>query len=205
MERECVMNEPAMADARYGWDDYRSWPDTERWELIGGAAYAMSPSPGVRHQALAGALYRSLAEHLEGKACRPFIAPLDVKLSESDVVQPDILVVCNPTQVHDTHIEGAPALVVEVISPASEKFDRITKHRLYEQFAIAEYWLVTPYPPLLEIFTLQHQRYVLHAGGTTGECVASHVFPDLQLTLTDLFDLPYSDDERRLLRVKESA
>jgi len=187
----------------FTWKDYRAWPDETRWELLGGTAIAMSPSPGVRHQALATRIGGVFSGFFKGKNCRPFVAPLDVKLSEHDVVQPDLLVVCDPAQIKDTHIEGAPTLVVEIVSPSSEKQDRLAKMKLYERFGIKEYWIVTPYPPLLEIHTLESGRLSLHSGGSLGEKISSPTFPHLEIDLTEVFDLPFTEEERKIFVVKE--
>ena len=82
----------------FTWDDYRGWPYDERWELIDGEAYAMSPSHGYRHQDVSMHLSGAFFNYFKGKKCRPFTAPLDVKLSQAGIVQPDLLVVCDPQQ-----------------------------------------------------------------------------------------------------------
>ncbi len=132
------------ADTRFTWDDYRLWPETERWELIDGVAYAMSPAPSTKHQTVAGNIFGRLLQHLSGKPCRPFIAPTDVRLSDLDVVQPDILVVCKPGQITPSHIEGAPDVVVEVLTPATSTCDQREKKALYERCGVREYVLVDP-------------------------------------------------------------
>ncbi len=118
-------------DTLFTWADYRTWPDDERWELITGVAYAMSPTPSTRHQIVTVNLLSRLTQYLSGKPCRPFVAPTDVKLSDWDVVQPDILVVCDPARITPTHIEGAPDVVVEVLSPTTSAKDLRQKKALY--------------------------------------------------------------------------
>jgi Uma2 family endonuclease len=109
----------------YSWDDYRSWPDDERWELIGGEAFAMSPAPSTRHQTVALNFGVMLKSALAGKKpCTPFLAPVDVKLSEQDVVQPDLL--------------------VEVLSPHTSARDLREKKALYERAGVKEYLVVDP-------------------------------------------------------------
>jgi len=131
-------------DRPFTWNDYRSWPDEERWEIIDGLVYAMSPAPSTKHQSVAGNLFGRLYQGLAGKPCRPFIAPTDVKLSNLDVVQPDILVVCDPDRITPTHIEGAPDLVIEVLSPATSAKDLRQKKALYERAGVREYLVVDP-------------------------------------------------------------
>lgn len=194
-----VKHEPGFT-----WADYQSWPDDERWEIIGGKAFAMSPSPGIRHQDIVINMARELSLFFKGKTCRPFTAPLDVKLSEYDVVQPDLMVVCEPKQFQGTHIEGAPRLVVEIASPSSVSHDRLAKMRLYQLAGVEEYWIVTPYPPMVEIFRLESGHYHLHAGGTQKDSIASAVFPDLKLNLAEVFDIAYTAEEMKIFEVRES-
>jgi Uma2 family endonuclease len=106
-------------DARYTWADYRSWPEDERWELIDGVAYGMSAAPSIRHQDVVGGMFSRIEQQLRGGSCRPYIAPTAVRLSEHDVVEPDILVMCDPGKVRPSHIEGPPDLIVEVLSPGT--------------------------------------------------------------------------------------
>lgn len=86
-------------DARYTWAEYRSWPEDERCELIDGVAYGMPAAPSIRHQEVVGAVFSRIEQQLRGGSCRPYIAPTAVKLSEHDVVEPDILVVWDPARV----------------------------------------------------------------------------------------------------------
>ena len=105
---------------KFTYFDYVTWPDDERWELIDGEAYDMSPAPSIKHQKITGNLYVLLARHPEKKPeCFVGIAPLDVVFSEHDVVQPDILVVCDRKKITEANIQGAPDLVIEVLSPST--------------------------------------------------------------------------------------
>ena len=149
-------------DRRYTWTEYQTWSDDERWELIDGVAYNMSPAPSTRHQAIAGNFFSSLYRQLTGKTCRPFMAPTDVRLSETDVVQPDILVVCDPGKITPSHIEGAPELVVEILSPGTSAKDLREKKWLYQRSGVREYIVVDP----LELYV---QRFLLSAEGRYGE------------------------------------
>ncbi|MBN1842790.1 MAG: Uma2 family endonuclease [Deltaproteobacteria bacterium] len=99
---------------KFTYADYLTWPDDERWELIDGQAYCMTPAPSVTHQRIANNPNILLSTHPEKKAeCFVGIAPTDVVLSESDVVQPDIFVVCDKDKITEANIRGAPDLVIE--------------------------------------------------------------------------------------------
>lgn len=135
-------------DGRYTLADWRAWPPGERWELIDGLAYAMSPAPRVPHQEKAFDLGRKLGNFLEGKPCRPFMAPLDVFLYESEgdgvVVEPDVMVVCDPAKIRDDGIHGAPDFVAEVLSDSTANKDFGVKKELYERAGVREYWIIHP-------------------------------------------------------------
>ena len=147
--------------ARYTVQDYLSWPDDVRRELIDGEIYDMTPAPSLDHQETVGALYSALREEAGrqqgggGGPCQVFIAPVDVVLSEDTVVQPDLIVVCDPAKTADRRrVHGAPDLVVEVLSPSTSIKDRREKRRLYEVHGVAEYLIVDPDEHYAEYFRL---------------------------------------------------
>ncbi len=141
------------SEYHYTYKDYRQWGDDERWELIDGVAYNMSPAPRLRHQDIGGTIYVKLSEHLRGKPCKAYIAATDVfiprvnEMDEDDVdtvVQPDVLVVCDKAKLRDKGIWGAPDLVVEVLSPSTSRKDQHEKFDLYQRAGVREYWVVDP-------------------------------------------------------------
>jgi Uma2 family endonuclease len=147
--------------------DYLTWSDDQRYELIDGMAYLMAPAPDVAHQDVAGEIYFQIRQALQGKPCRAFIAPIDVRLpkyAEADdqidtVVQPDVLVVCDSGKIDRRGIRGAPDWIVEVLSPATAGHDQIKKRRLYERSGVREYWLVHPVDRVLTVYRLQDNEY----------------------------------------------
>ncbi|MFN8611786.1 MAG: Uma2 family endonuclease [Vulcanimicrobiota bacterium] len=166
--------------------DYRSWDDDQRWEVIAGEAYAMS-SPSSLHQLVSMALTARLLQILAGSPCRLLAAPMDLKLSEHDVVQPDLLVVCDPQQIRPTHIEGPPRLVVEIVSPSTQRHDRLRKLSLYAHSGVAEYWLVTPHPFLVEVLRNVNGSFSIAQVCNEHDTLKSPAFPDLSLDLAELF------------------
>jgi Uma2 family endonuclease len=188
---------------RYSWNDYRSWDDDKRWEIIDGELYDMSPSPTTRHQMISSELAATLHGHVKGGKCRVFPAPMDVKLSDEDVVQPDLLVVCNSSQIKNTHIEGPPELVVEIASPSTATHDRIRKLRLYARSGIKEYWLVSPYPSLIEVLLLDGETYRIQAAFGKTDILRSPTFPDLQIDLKDVFSFPIDPGEE-IMEIREA-
>ncbi|MEX2445264.1 MAG: Uma2 family endonuclease [Alkalispirochaeta sp.] len=140
-------------DDHYTYGDYRRWPDGERWELINGTAWNMSPAPSRAHQAVLGRLHLLFGTWLQNKPCQVFLAPFDVVLpadpqqanDEVDtVVQPDLSVFCDFTRLTDAGGRGAPDLVVEILSPWTSKKDLNDKFTLYESRGVREYWVVDP-------------------------------------------------------------
>ncbi len=186
----------AARQLRYTWEDYRGWPDTERWELIDGEAFSMSPGPNLRHQRILHQLDRQMGDFFEGKPCVVFPSPTDVRLSEQDVVQPDLMVVCNKTLLKETHIDGPPTLIVEIHSPSTAAFDRTRKLRLYARSGVKEVWLINPYPWLAEVFVLDGASYRLVQACEKNDTLTSIVFPELKIELSKVFDFEIPPEER---------
>ena len=150
------------AEQHFTYKDYRSWPDDERWELIDGVAYLMS-APSTPHQAVQREIFGTLYAFLRGNPCRLFAAPLDVffprlrEQAEDDVdtvVQPDIVVVCDPDKIRHNGIWTAPDVVVEILSPSTSRKDQNEKYRLYERSGVREYWVVDPMGKWLQQYRL---------------------------------------------------
>ena len=151
----------------YNYGDYLTWSDDDQYELIDGEAFMMSPAPDLAHQDVAGEIYFQIRQALQGKPCRAFIAPVDVRLPKHDeaddqidtVVQPDLFVVCNSNKLDKRGVRGAPDWIVEVLSPSTASRDQITKRNLYERHGVGEYWLVHPVDRVLTIYRLENGEY----------------------------------------------
>ncbi|WP_394754357.1 Uma2 family endonuclease [Crenothrix sp.] len=149
------------------YDDYLTWPDDVRYELIDGVAYVMAPTPDLAHQDIAGEIFRQAANILAGKSCRVFIAPVDVRLPKKDeadehidtLVQPDVMVVCDSSKLDRPGIRGAPDWIVEVLSPSTASHDQTKKRALYELHGVREYWLVHPVDRVLTVYCLINGEY----------------------------------------------
>lgn len=135
--------------------EFRSWPeDGKRYELIDGEAY-VSPSPSRRHQEFIFELARLLGNYLEEHPiAKAFLAPLDVELDEENVFQPDVFVVLNThsDRLLESHVVGAPDLVIEVLSPSNATRDRNLKFRRYAAKDVAEVWLADPNARSIELY-----------------------------------------------------
>ena len=161
----------ANRSVRYTYRDYMNLPESEekRYELIDGELY-MVPSPTPMHQDLLQNLYRILDVFVRGQDLgKVYLAPLDVVLSEEDVLQPDILYISTNREgiITERNIRGAPDLVVEVLSPGTADRDRTLKRARYLKYGVREYWMVDPQARTIE---------VLKAGQTEFESV--RVYPE---------------------------
>ena len=187
------------SDRLYTYADYCRWPEGERWELINGTAYDMSPAPNRRHQEIAGEVFRRLSNFVQNSPCQAYIAPFDVRLSEqqnaadneiTNVVQPDISVFCSPEALDEAGAIGPPDIAVEVLSPYTSVKDQREKLALYEDFQVKEYWIIDP-----ANFTIA--MYSIESGSGTeygkpellgpGDQLHSRVLNGFTLDLAELF------------------
>jgi Uma2 family endonuclease len=153
--------------ATHTYAEYLTWPEDTRYELIDGIAYLMAPAPSRVHQEVVGEIYFQVRAALEGKPCRAYVAPFDVRLpkaGEADervdtVVQPDMLVVCDESKLDERGMRGAPDWVVEVLSPATAVHDQTVKLAAYERAGVREVWLVHPTDAAITVYRLQDRGF----------------------------------------------
>ena len=180
----------------YTYADYLKWQFDERVELIKGKIFKMSPAPSSRHQHISGNLFGHIWSYLKGQSCQAFSAPFDVRLpvpnkktgEVNTVVQPDICVVCDQSKIDHAGCQGAPDLIVEILSPSSAKKDMKDKFHLYEESGVTEYWAVHPEEKLLEIFVLTHGRYQLHKIYTEDDLAISQAIAGLEVNMQEVFE-----------------
>jgi len=144
--------------------DYAAIDDENRYELIDGVIYLMSPGPSVAHQETSGGLFGQLWTFLKDKPCKVYSAPCDVCLNaEGDnditVVQPDIFVVCDLTKMDEKRCNGAPDFVIEILSPSSASRDNLLKYNKYMQAGVREYWIVDIRDKVVRICLLKDGKY----------------------------------------------
>jgi len=170
----------------YTYADYLEWDDNIRYELIEGIPYAMS-SPTISHQEVSAQITAQFVFYLRGKRCRVFAAPLDVRLYDNTVVQPDIVVICDPSKLTDNkNCMGAPDLVIEILSPSTSKVDKSYKKLLYEKAGVREYWIVDVNKKFVNVFILENGIY--GSGTTYIDTVPVYVLEDFRINLTDVFE-----------------
>jgi Uncharacterized protein conserved in cyanobacteria len=155
----------ANLNRKFTYQDYLNWTEEERWELINGIPYNMTPGPSTRHQQIVTALIASFYNFLKDSSCQVFSAPFDVRLPEKDnnseeiftVVQPDISIVCDRNKLDSQGCLGSPDLIIEVISPSTLRKDIKEKFYLYEKAGVNEYWIVYPDQKTVVVFRLDNQ------------------------------------------------
>jgi Uma2 family endonuclease len=189
------MTTPVKAPAHYTYADYSKWPEEERWELIEGEPFNMSPAPSLTHQRVVAELLTQIRQQLRGSGCETFVAPFDVRLPKGDeaeeavdsIVQPDIVVVCDLAQLDERGCRGAPDWIIEVLSPHTAARDQIDKRNLYEKQGVKEYWLVHPVDQVLMIYWLDKRVYGKPAIHETRGKTSSTLFPKLEIDWTLVF------------------
>ena len=183
-------------EKKYTYGDYLTWPDDERWEIIDGSAYDMSPSPSRRHQEISMTLSTQFSLYLKDKPCKVYAAPFDVRLpagSEKDediqtVVQPDIVIVCESYKLDDRGCKGAPTMVIEIISPYTAGKDLKVKFNLYESAGVKEYWIVDPNNKTVIIYKLGEDiKYGRPDVYTEEDSIKVGIFEDLAIDLKEVF------------------
>jgi Uma2 family endonuclease len=174
---------------RYTYDDYRQLPEGAPYELIRGHL-ARSPSPSPRHQIVQANLFFALSQFdRANQAGRVVSAPIDVQLADTSVVQPDLLYMRRDRLDHigEQSIEGAPDLVVEILSPATAHRDLTEKKRLYEEYDVREYWVVDPDSETVAVFGNTENGFEQAARIVERGTVESTVLEGFETGVADLF------------------
>ncbi len=178
---------------KWTYEDYRHLPDDGMiYEIIEGELH-MAPAPIPIHQEYGGEMFWALQnfakKHGVGKA---YIAPLDVILpGVAEPVQPDVLFILKERLhiVQPGRIEGAPDIIVEVLSPSNWNIDRGKKFRAYAQSGVREYWIIDPQARTIELFVLRASAYHLIDNYAVGATVRSEVLPGFEVNVEDICPL----------------
>lgn len=186
---------------QYTYADYLTWQFKERVELIRGWVFKMSPAPNVRHQRISGFIFNEVYNHLRGNFCQVFTAPFDVRLplpphkvkgdKIDTVVQPDIVVICDPAKLDEQGCIGAPDIVIEILSPGNTRREMKDKMELYQSAGVQEYWVVDPEHEFIIIYT--HNEAGLYSGSvpyTEDTVLTSKVLGHFQMDVGSVFALP---------------
>ena len=180
----------AQPAVKLTYEDYCAAPADSRYELLDGEL-TMVPAPNLKHESVRSRLGRELINFIvEHKLGELFYAPCDVLLSNNDIVQPDLLFVSRERE-HllsgGRNVQGAPDLVVEILSPSTAERDRGEKRELYSKHGVTEYWLVDPMAETVEIHRLQGDILIPSRTFRRNETLRSELFPGLEINLDEVF------------------
>ena len=187
-------------EIKYSYEDWLSWGEDFRAEIIDGDIYMMA-QPIQRHQEIVGEIFRQIATYLRGKRCKVFPSPFGVRLEKRrhTVLEPDIVVVCDPSKLDGKVCNGAPDMVVEVLSPSTAQRDRLIKRKLYQKAGVLEYWLVDPDWRNVDVYILRDENYTIESYGAE-DTVAIHCLDDCKINMQSVFDV----DDRIVRHVEEN-
>jgi Uma2 family endonuclease len=174
---------------KYTYEDYRTTPEDQRHELLDGAL-AMAAAPRIDHQRVQFELGLRLGQFVkQNDLGEVFFSPTDVMLSNTDVVQPDLLFISHQRRelVGQDNIQGAPDLVVEILSPASAARDRGDKRLLYERHGVREYWLVEPCTETVTVLLLGEHGFEVATTYRERDTLTSVVLPGFTLNVDEIF------------------
>jgi Uma2 family endonuclease len=174
------------------YEDLQGFPDDgKRHEIIDGEHY-VTPSPAVKHQREVLNLAALLHDHVRQEALGTvLVAPVDVVLSEIDVVEPDVIWISLARReiLAEANVQGMPDLVVEVLSPSTRKTDEIIKRKLYERYGALEYWIVDPELERVKIYRRAGEGFApaVEVAAEAGESLASPLLPGFSVAVAELF------------------
>ena len=183
--------EALKLDMRYTYKDYASWDTEDRFELIDGVPYLMSPAPLRAHQKVSFKIAYQLETFLKGKPCDVYVAPFDVRLNHDKgddiVVQPDIVVVCDKSKLDDKGCKGAPDMIIEVLSPSSARLDTLVKFQKYQNAGVKEYWIVDPNIKTVAVHILKDGEYLTRAYSDT-DIIPVNVLSGCEVNMQEVFE-----------------
>ncbi|MCG3117697.1 MAG: Uma2 family endonuclease [Candidatus Manganitrophus sp. SA1] len=170
--------------------DYVALPDEKRYELIEGDLY-MVPAPGFYHQVVSRNIEMALWDFVKSHRLGVVLdAPVDVVLTQEDVVQPDILFISNERRsiITEKYLSGAPDLIIEILSPSSMERDKLVKRNLYAEHGVSEYWIVNPVGKQIEVLLLKSHAFVLYGIFLIDDRLTSPLLPGFELSLESVFE-----------------
>ena len=177
------------AKVRFTYSDYLLLPEDKRHEILDGELYVVA-APNTGHQRISRKLAVALSQHIDGRGLGEiFSAPYDVILSEENVVQPDILFVRKERSsiIGDMNLQGAPDIVIEILSEGTRRKDTEVKRKIYAGFGVAEYWIVDPEGATVEVLVWSESGYMTAGVYRRSDRLASPALPDLNLPLSQVF------------------
>jgi len=177
-------------EIRYNYNEYITWDDDVRYELIDGVPCAMA-SPSRLHQKISKKIFRQLDNFLRDKPCEAYYAPFDVRLNfdsfDDTVVQPDIFIVCDESKFDNKSVKGAPDMIIEILSHSNTRHDTVIKFRLYQRAGVKEYWIVDPLRNTVEVYILKDGKYGVGSIYRDDDIISVYTLKGCQINLADVF------------------
>ncbi|HRF40532.1 MAG TPA: Uma2 family endonuclease [Saprospiraceae bacterium] len=181
-------------DGTYTYADYLLWKFEERVELLRGKIRKID-SPSRKHQEVVTGLTRLFANALWKNSCKVYVAPFDVRLTRTredkdavTVVQPDLCVICDPVKLDARGCNGAPDLIVEILSPGNSRTEMKDKFELYQEAGVLEYWVVSPIEKTIQVWKLTEQgTYIGLQPKVEGDVVTTPIVPKLEVDVSEVF------------------
>lgn len=179
----------------YTYADYLLWQFEQRIELLRGKIRQMA-APSRKHQEIIIHLVKPFILTLEKSPCKVYVAPFDVRLTRTredknaiTVVQPDLCVICDPSKLDARGCNGAPDLIIEILSPGNSRTEMRDKFDLYQEAGVLEYWIVSPIEKTIQVWALNEQgRYIGLPPAVEGDLLTTPIVPNLEVDLTEVFE-----------------
>jgi len=189
---------PLKNPSKYNYNDYLTYKENDRIEIIEGKIYNMAPAPSRIHQQLISDISYELQHHIKSNngSCKVYVAPFDVILINDDeealnsknIVQPDISVICDKSKLTDKGCTGSPDMIVEVVSPYNPSNDFVRKLNLYQEYKVKEYWIVNPMDRSVLVYVLSKDGYNAPLHYTFKDTIKVNIFNSLDIDFSE-FDL----------------
>lgn len=189
------MSNAQRKEETYTLADALTWDEGERIEIIDGEAFMLA-TPVRVHQEANGELFGQIWQYLREKKCRVYHPPFAVRLFEKKgdkpenvmtLVEPDIAIVCDPSKLDELGCKGAPDFIAEILSPSTQRHDRLTKLNLYERAGVREYWIVDLAGKVIQKYMLEEGRFVLKEIGLPDDKLKVGILEDCEIDLSLIF------------------
>ena|SRR3990167_8879297 len=179
----------ARKKVRFNYHDYQLFPADKRYEIIDGDSH-MVPAPNTHHQKISRNLELILWDFVKKRNLGEVLdAPVDVILSNEDIVQPDLVFISKKRLgiLTEKNVIGAPDLVVEILSPSTKNLDKDIKRKLYEKYGVLEYWIVDPDGASVEVLQMTDDGLKNFRTFPKGTHVQSPLLPELKFLVDEIF------------------
>lgn len=189
------MSNAQRKEETYTLADALTWDEGERIEIIDGEAFMLA-TPVRVHQEANGELFGQIWQYLRDKKCRVYHPPFAVRLFEKNndkpenvmtLVEPDIAIVCDHSKLDELGCKGAPDFIAEILSPSTQRHDRLTKLNLYERAGVREYWIVDLAGRVVQKYILEEGRFVLKEIGLPDDKLKVGILEDCEIELSLIF------------------